>query len=97
MSSFATRLRESRERIELSQTELAKLVDMVPSNVQHFESGRRTPSVRNLIKLADALGCSLDYLARRSERSGWDLAYHRGVADAIEAVEAATRSMRKPL
>jgi transcriptional regulator with XRE-family HTH domain len=36
-----------------------------PSAVSHFETGRRSPSLGNLIRLADALDVSLDVLCLR--------------------------------
>ena len=49
-------LREVRRARELTQTELAGLVQMSHSTISDFEHGRRTPSVRTLLRLADALG-----------------------------------------
>ena len=48
----------------MSQSELAKKVGLEPSAISHFECNRRTPCVRNLIKLANALGVTIDHLVR---------------------------------
>ena len=33
-----------------------------PSAISHFETGKRTPSLQNLQRLAEALGVDVDYL-----------------------------------
>lgn len=60
--SFADRLREMREKRELSQSELARDAGMQPSAIAHFEAGRRKPSFDNVRALARALKVSGDYL-----------------------------------
>ncbi len=92
---FSSALRQIREHRGLTQTDLARRVEMQPSSIGHFEAGRREPSLQNLIKLADGLGCSLDALAGRCAKSNWDLAYRRGAFDAVEQMKAATRDLRK--
>ena len=56
------RLREIRKSRKLSQVALAKLVDTDQGYVSDLESGKRTPSLAFLIRLARALECSLDDL-----------------------------------
>lgn len=64
---FSERLRAARKSKRLSQTDLAKKADLLPSAVSHFENGRRSPSFNNLRKLADALGVTVDYLLGRAQ------------------------------
>ena len=65
MSQLCLRLRESRLRRRLDQSELARLAGIAVTSISHFESGRRSPSVGNLVKLADVLRVSVDYLLGR--------------------------------
>src|SRR5579883_1761713 len=51
----------------ISQTDVATIVDLPASNISHFESGRRLPSLPNLVTLADALGATTDELLGRSQ------------------------------
>ena len=37
----------------------------MPAAISHFETGERRPSLENLLKLADALAVSVDYLLGR--------------------------------
>lgn len=62
---FGELLRKARETKGLTQAELAQRAGLQPSAVAHFESGRRSPSLDNLRRLADALSVNLDYLLGR--------------------------------
>lgn len=62
---FPERLKAARQVRELSQDGLAKLANMQPSAISHFETGTRKPSFDNLRRLADALDVTTDYLLGR--------------------------------
>ena len=59
---FGNTLRFARESRGLNQTELAKIADLQPAAIGHFESNRRKPSFANIRALAMALNVSSDYL-----------------------------------
>ncbi len=61
------RLRKAREDSGLSQSELATRVQVQPPVISHFETGKRSPSIVSLRRLADALDVSVDYLLGRSD------------------------------
>jgi transcriptional regulator with XRE-family HTH domain len=63
--SFGDRLRKTREAKGLSQSELGQKAGLQASAISHFEAGRRSPSFENLIRLADALSVTLDFLLGR--------------------------------
>jgi transcriptional regulator with XRE-family HTH domain len=63
------RLRKARDDSGLSQSELADRVKVQPPVISHFETGKRSPSVITLRRLADALGVSVDYLLGRTDDS----------------------------
>jgi len=67
-TSFGDTLRETRQRKELSQSDLAEKAGLQPSAISHFESGRRMPSFDNMKKLADALTVTIDFLMGRKEQ-----------------------------
>lgn len=64
---FQLRLKEIRELRGLSQQALADGIGEAQSTVGCWESGRGKPRYQTLIRLADYLGVSLDYLAGRSD------------------------------
>ncbi len=64
-TKFPTILKNCRQEKNLNQTQLAQKTSLQPSAISHFESGSRKPSFDNLIKLANALEVTTDYLLDR--------------------------------
>ena len=56
------RIAALRREAGLSQSELAKLLQVSPSTVGMYEQGRREPSAEMLLNLSRVLGVSVDYL-----------------------------------
>ncbi len=52
---FTVRLREERERLHLSQLELSNTAGLSQNLVNFIETGKRTPTLRTILKLADAM------------------------------------------
>lgn len=55
-------LRDSRERKQLKQSELARSLDVSSSHISYFENGTRQPSIAQLAVLAPVLGLKLEGL-----------------------------------
>lgn len=62
---FPERLRAARDLRKLNQGELATKAGLQPSWISHFETGARKPSFDNLLRLAEALKVTTDYLLGR--------------------------------
>lgn len=62
---FRNRLIEAREHKAITQVELAVKAGLRGSAISNFETGMRKPSIEQLVKLADALGVSVDHLLGR--------------------------------
>jgi len=62
LEGFATRLRELRRQKNLSQTELGQLAVLHYTHIGRFERGASRPGGDTLMRLADALGVTSDYL-----------------------------------
>jgi transcriptional regulator with XRE-family HTH domain len=60
--TFGRRLIMARQRRDLTADGLAKLADMGPTDISHYECDRRTPGADNIRKLAKALDISADFL-----------------------------------
>ena len=56
------RIRHSRKEKGLSQEQLAKISGLSRSSIINFETGRRDPRVKDLRKIARALGVSIEQL-----------------------------------
>lgn len=65
MNIFPKRLRELRKKRKYSQVELSELCEMSENIVNYYENGRIEPKASSLIKLADVLETSVDYLLGR--------------------------------
>ena len=66
--SLGQRLRELRDKADLSMRELAKRIGVTPPFLSDIELGRRFPSEEILAKLAGALGVSLEDLKQYDNR-----------------------------
>lgn len=55
MSKFSDNLRLIRKRKKMTQSDLAKILDVSTSTIGMYEQGRRQPSFEQLEEIADAL------------------------------------------
>lgn len=62
MNKFAERLIELRQEKELSQTELAKQLNISVACINRWEKSLRVPNIDSIIVLCKFFGCSADYL-----------------------------------
>ncbi len=62
MVDFGNKLRTLRTQAGMSQTELAKKLNITKSVVSYYELQERTPSPDVLVQLADIFHVSTDYL-----------------------------------
>lgn len=69
MENFKLRLTKSRESRGLNKSQLAKLSEVTPHAISMLESGQRKPGYYVLIKLANTLGVTCDYLMGRDAGS----------------------------
>lgn len=70
MINFAERLREIRKSSGMTQMQVAAKSGLSQSNINTWERGRSVPLPDGLIALADAFGCSVDYLLGRESEDG---------------------------
>lgn len=65
----AERLKELRERYNLSQNDVAKILKVSPALISSYERSERTPSPSKLLSLADLYHTTTDYLLGRSNNT----------------------------
>ncbi len=65
--NFAERLKITRLERKYSQKTLADTLGMAEIAYRRYEYGMREPAFKHLIRLADALDVSLDYLVGRTD------------------------------
>lgn len=83
---FSIRLKELRQKNNLSQKEFAKILQVSTGTVGNWEVGLREPDFNILIKIADIFNVSCDYLLDRfsdSDSGGENIAqlYHSPIEE----------------
>ncbi len=67
---FETKLRESREKMNLSQQEMADILEISVSTYNKFENGRQLPRIDVFKRICTALKVSSDWLLGIGSKSG---------------------------
>ncbi len=67
--AFAERLKELRKQAHLTQVELAKRLGIGQSSYADWERGKKKPTQENLVKIAQVLNVSIDYLVGNSDEN----------------------------
>lgn len=62
---FKERVKEQREKLGISQCELARRIGVSYTAIQGYEKGTKIASGNTLVALADEFGCTTDYLLGR--------------------------------
>lgn len=61
-SVLGTRIRDLREKNELTQKELSSMIGLTPKMISFYENNQRTPPIDVLVKLAKIFDVTVDYL-----------------------------------
>lgn len=64
MATIGERIKEVRESLRMTQDELAEKTGLSKGFISDLENNKRGISSENLLRIANALGATLDYLAR---------------------------------
>jgi transcriptional regulator with XRE-family HTH domain len=67
IGGFSTRLQELRKEQGLSQNALAKALNSSQKTISAYETGESSPTIQTILKIADFLNVSTDYLLGRSD------------------------------
>lgn len=62
-NSFSGRLKDCRQKLNLKQADLAKIIGISKGSIQNYEAGM-LPKGEHLIKLSEVLQCSTDWLLK---------------------------------
>lgn len=66
MKILGENIRKYRKRLDIDQRELADFLGITVSAVSQYETGKRSPSMDSLVKMADKMRVSTDALLGRS-------------------------------
>ena len=64
MNTVGERIRQQRQKLGYTQEHLASVAGMSKGFLSEVETGTRNPSAEYLLRIANALGVSLDYLMK---------------------------------
>lgn len=92
--SVSDRLKDTRNALGLSQSDLAKRTGFQPSAISHFETGQRSPSIASLRILSDALGVATDYLLGKTSDPNGAVKAQKALSE-IERLKAELEASRK--
>ena len=91
---FGEKVKEQRQKMKMSQEELARTVGLSPRTIFGYESGRSYPQRREVYKtLADFFGVEINYLLTEDEEFITDAGQkygRRGTLQATELLEQAS-------
>lgn len=65
--SIGDRIRKRRKQLNVTQQELATALGVTPQHISAIEQDKREPSLGSLVKLAEELGVTLDYVVTGKE------------------------------
>ena len=60
--AIVARIKAARERVHLTQEQLAEIIDISPTHMSVIERGVKTPKLDTFVRIANALGVSTDAL-----------------------------------
>ncbi len=69
-NTLSKRIKELRQKKDLTQRQLAKMANTTPTSVSAYEKGQKTPSIEALCNIANALETSVDWLCGSLESKG---------------------------
>lgn len=70
---FAERLKTLRQQVQLTQAQIAEKLDISQQAYASWERGAKKPTQENLVKIAQILNVSIDYLVGNSDEKSDDL------------------------
>lgn len=62
---IGNKLKQLREKNNMTQEDLCNLLNIKQATLSQYETNKRTPDLKMLIKIADIFNVSLDYLSGR--------------------------------
>lgn len=72
MATFAERMKYERQRLNLSQEELAYKVKLGRTSISKYETGKQIPEMPTLENLANFFNVSIDYLLGKTNSRNYD-------------------------
>ena len=68
--SFGENLRSQRIRSGMTQEELGRALEKSKNNISQYETGKREPDLKTLVRLAELFGVTVDELLKKGVACG---------------------------
>lgn len=91
------RIKEQRLKQHLTQEQLGEIINVNTSNISHIERATTQVSLSSLVKIANALGTTLDQLVCDSLNSVADIYIEQDIANLLEGCSLAERQIIKDI
>ena len=99
-------IRVMRKKRGLSQENLAEMTEMSTKYISHIETAKKNASLESIVKIADALGITVDrllYGVQRNDKTAYEPELHEVISDCnsyeksviLDTVAELKRSLRK--
>ena len=92
---FGNRLKYLREQNHIRQGQFADQIGITRQSMSNYESGKHSPDVNVIIKMAARLGCSADYLLGLTEHRNYES--NLEFNESLSALSGILRSIPEPL
>lgn len=70
LSDIGKRIAEIRQTHNITQAQLAEILNVSPKHISHTECGTSSLSLKNLIEFCNYFHCSLDFIVFGQDKSG---------------------------
>ena len=95
--ALGKRIKEQRLKRHLTQEQLGEIVGVNTSNISHIERATTQVSLSSLVKIANALGTTLDQLVCDSLNSVADIYVEQDISNLLEGCSLAERQIIKDI
>lgn len=95
--ALGKRIKEQRLKMHLTQERLGEIVGISTSNVSHMERATTQVSLPSLVKIANALGTTLDQLACDSLNSVADIYVEQDISNLLEGCSLTEKQIIKDI
>lgn len=94
MDKIGERIKQRREGLGLSQSDLANKIGLTSAAISLLEKGDRKPSYEMILKLSDVLGVTTDFLMGRSNENKIEISF-RGAENLTSEMQKQVESYAK--
>lgn len=91
------RIKKQRLKNHLTQQKLGELVDVAPSNISHIERATTKVSLATLVKIANALGITLDQLVCDSSNPIAEIYIEQDIANLFQGCTLSEKRIIKEI